>query len=126
MRIALLLPYPPSVNTYWRNVKGRTLISKKGREYRKSLIAAVSAQQLSRMQSGEPPCHITGRIYASVVAHPPDRRRRDLDNILKALLDGLQHAGVYEDDSQIDKLSIIRADRVDGGMVSVQIIEIDE
>ena len=33
---------------------------------------------------------------------PPDRRRRDLDNLYKCLFDALGHAGVYEDDSQID------------------------
>ena len=37
-------------------------------------------------------------------AFPPDRRRRDLDNLLKPALDALQHAGVYEDDSQVDWL----------------------
>jgi crossover junction endodeoxyribonuclease RusA len=43
-------------------------------------------------------------------AFPPDRRRRDLDNIQKPVLDALQHAGVYEDDSQIDLLVTRRRD----------------
>ena len=34
MSIRLELPYPPSVNTYWRSVAGRVLISKAGRMYR--------------------------------------------------------------------------------------------
>lgn len=37
-------------------------------------------------------------------AFPPDRRRRDLDNLQKPTLDAMQHAGVYEDDSQVDLL----------------------
>jgi crossover junction endodeoxyribonuclease RusA len=39
----------------------------------------------------------------------PDRRRRDLDNLLKAVQDALAHAGVYDDDSQIVDLRIRRA-----------------
>lgn len=39
----------------------------------------------------------------------PDNRRRDAVNLLKAPLDALAHAGVYEDDSQIVELSIRRA-----------------
>lgn len=31
--ITLELPFPPSVNTYWRRVNGKTLISAKGRAY---------------------------------------------------------------------------------------------
>jgi crossover junction endodeoxyribonuclease RusA len=39
---------------------------------------------------------------------------------LKATLDALTHAGVWEDDSQIDALTITRAPLV-GGMLKVRI-----
>ena len=48
------------------------------------------------------------RLIVTIEAYPPDKRKRDLDNILKSLLDALQHAGMYPDDSQIDVLSIAR------------------
>ena len=48
------------------------------------------------------------RIRMEVIAYPPDKRRRDLDNLGKSLLDSLQHAGLYQDDSQIDYLSFER------------------
>ena len=32
--IKLVFPWPPTVNTYYRNVKGRTIMSKAGRMYR--------------------------------------------------------------------------------------------
>jgi crossover junction endodeoxyribonuclease RusA len=55
--------------------------------------------------------------------HPPDRRRRDLDNILKALLDALQYGGAYQDDSQIDSLQVVRSKSVPGGKVMVLVSE---
>jgi len=103
MRLAL--PYPPSVNHYWRHWRGRTLISRAGREYR-----AAVCQLLARPagQGGEPPRN--GRVALCMDAFPPDRRRRDLDNIQKPVLDALEHARTYEDDSQIDFLLTRRSD----------------
>lgn len=95
----IVLPFPPTVNTYWRNVNGRTLLSAKGRAYRDSVAWAVA---------GKGARYGSQRISVEVIAYMPDARRRDLDNLFKGVLDGLAHAGVYDDDSQIDKLSIWR------------------
>ena len=54
------------------------------------------------------------------MAFRPDRRRRDLDNLLKALLDSMTHAGVMQDDALIEDLRVYWADEV-GGMVKVTI-----
>ena len=110
------LPWPPSVNHYWRRVGNRTLISKEGRRFRKRVLATLSARKHEPM---------TGTLAVRVVAHPPDRRRRDLDNITKALLDALEHGGIYEDDSQIDRLEIVRASVIKSGAVIVEINEIN-
>jgi len=91
------LPFPPSVNHYWRHVGHRTLISRTGRAYRQQVLHDV--QQLGLRA-------ITGPIKLEVIATRPDRRRRDVDNLLKSLLDALDHADVYEDDSQIQDLRI--------------------
>lgn len=48
------------------------------------------------------------RLRVEISVTPPDRRRRDLDNLLKAVLDSMQAAAVYYDDSQIDELLVIR------------------
>jgi crossover junction endodeoxyribonuclease RusA len=94
------MPYPPSINTYWRNVKGRTLISKKGRMYRDSIIKLAWASKWTQ--------YGFDRVRVVITAYPPDRRRRDLDNMLKAVLDGLTYADIWHDDSQVDDLRIIR------------------
>ena len=56
-----------------------------------------------------------------ITIHPPDKRRRDIDNVQKALLDALQHGGAYGDDSQIVRLTIEKGDPLDGGKTLVQI-----
>lgn len=109
----LLLPYPPSVNHYWRHSRGRHFISPAGVAFR----AAVSAQLQAERHAGP----ITDRVHVDVLAHPPDRRRRDVDNVLKALLDAIVHGGVLADDSQIDRLSITRGEVVQGGACHVTV-----
>jgi len=97
----LQLPFPPSVNHYWRNFRGRTIISKAGRDYRADVCATLAG-----CGNGKPP--FIGRLALAMDAFPPDRRRRDLDNILKASLDSLTHAHIYSDDESIDLLLVRR------------------
>lgn len=113
--IVMQLPWPPSVNKMWRNVKGRAILSRAGREYRQF----VESQAWEQDRRAWP---LKGRLRVSVTAFPPDRRKRDLDNILKSLLDALGHIGAYGDDSQIDRLLVQRAEL--GGFVQVEIEEI--
>ncbi len=111
----LILPYPPTMNTYWRHVGYRTLISREGRTFRRNVCALLGGGRRN------PPT--TGRIALAMDAFPPDRRRRDLDNLPKSVLDAIGHAGVYADDSQIDLLVIRRRDVVPGGRLLVTIEE---
>lgn len=64
---------------------------------------------------------IYGRVSVEISLHPPDKRKRDLDNYLKGVLDALTHVGIWDDDSQIDKLTIKRGIIVKGGYVDVSI-----
>jgi crossover junction endodeoxyribonuclease RusA len=97
--MVLLLPFPPSVNGYWRSYHGRQIMCKKGREYR---------DNVRRQLSGCGAFYGRDRLSVTIALSPPDRRRRDIDNYSKALLDALTHAGVWADDSQIDDLRIVR------------------
>lgn len=111
--VTVSLPWPPSVNHYWRAVGGRVIISRGGRAYRGAVCAIVAALN--------PPA-FSGRIACEIIAYPPDARRRDLDNILKAALDAMQHAGMYADDGQIDKITIERREpcRESGIVVTIR------
>ena len=108
------LPYPPSINHYWRRVGPRTLISREGRTFRKNVCALLGGGGPRKPPAG-------GRIALCMDAFPPDRRRRDLDNIAKPVLDAMEHAGVYEDDSQIDLLLTRRRYPVVGGRLEVRV-----
>jgi len=107
------LPYPPSINHYWRHVGPRTLISREGRTFRRNVCALLGGGGPRKPPAG-------GRIALCMDAFPPDRRRRDLDNIQKPVLDALEHAGVYEDDSQIDLLIGRRREPVTAGRLEIQ------
>jgi len=94
------LPWPPSVNHYWRRQGNTYFVSSEGKAYRDELYYRCA--QYRGLFAPEQ------RLSVAIEAYPPDKRRRDLDNILKSLLDSLQYAGVYADDSQIDFLAIKR------------------
>jgi crossover junction endodeoxyribonuclease RusA len=96
-RRCLILPMPPSLNKYYRHVGNKVLISEVGRSYR---------DRLCRMIKNDRP--LMQRIKMRVEVDKIDNRHRDLDNLLKCLLDSLTHANVYQDDSQIDDLRIVR------------------
>lgn len=66
---------------------------------------------------------LTDRLAVDILAYPPDKRRRDIDNLLKATLDALQHAGVYKDDYLIDDLRIRRKEAVKDGSLIINISE---
>jgi len=119
-RTMLTLPWPPSVNTYWRFVPGqpRPMISRDGRAYRKTVGRIVQASGAERL--------MPGRLGMLLVVYPPDRRRRDVDNLLKAILDSLGHAGVYADDELIDNLTVRRlwgTERAGDVDVTVKVIQ---
>lgn len=44
--------------------------------------------------------------------YPPDKRKRDIDNILKCLLDALQDSQLIENDNLINKLSLVKHEAV--------------
>ncbi len=103
------------MNHIWRRLGSRTVISREGRRYRQAVCAALAAMRVTAM---------LGRLSVRVTVCPPDARRRDLDNVQKALLDALAKGGAYRDDSQIDRLEVIRGPITPGGKVLVEITQL--
>jgi crossover junction endodeoxyribonuclease RusA len=70
---------------------------------------------------------VIGRVGVLLTVFFPDRRVRDLDNLLKGVLDGLVAAGVMLDDSQIHDLRVVNSGEiVTGGKIVVSVWEILE
>ncbi len=110
MSATVWLPWPPSVNHYWGTRGKIRFIGAAGKAFRQQ--AAVAWYATRQQGFGNT------RLAVSITAHAPDRRRRDLDNLCKAALDALAHARAYEDDSQIDRLTVERGEvRKDAGLL---------
>ena len=91
--LTLTLPYPPTVNTYWRRVGHRFYISPRGQRYREQVQLIYGGTET-----------YTCPVVVEAYFNPPDRRERDVDNLPKALLDSLEYAGVFENDNQVKRL----------------------
>ena len=106
------------MNHYWFRIKGshKLRIGEKGIAFRQAVSAILNHDNKN--------VPTKNRVALYVEAHPPDRRRRDLDNILKALMDSLQYANVYQDDTQVDIIHVTRGKVVPGGKVNIHMIEL--
>lgn len=83
------LPYPPSVNTYWRVFRNRAILSTAGRNYKK----AVADELVGCKKMG-------GQFHMIVYAEPGTNRRRDIDNISKSLIDAMKGLAFKDDDDR--------------------------
>lgn len=118
MAVEFELPWPPSVNHYYRHVGPRVLISRDGRKYRETIVSLLGEQKIRPFENA---------VELAVDAYPPDNRRRDVDNLLKCLLDSFTFGGLYRDDSQIKKLTITKREPMPpGGMMYIRIKEYEE
>ena len=93
------------------------IISAEGRNYRKAVADQVLIQRGAK--------HLEKKLRVVIEAWRPDKRKRDLDNLLKAVLDSLTHAGVWVDDGNVVDLRIYWAPGI-AGMLKVHIQEVVE
>lgn len=117
----LMLPMPPSKNNWMRAVNkgplaGRTLLTEDARKY-KNTIAELAMVKRFRFSTTKP-------LRINLLLCPPDRRRRDAHNYIGQLMDALQDAQVFEDDSQAEDVRIQMGPIMVGGRIIVSMWEI--
>lgn len=121
--ITLSLPYPPTVNHYWRHIvigrSVRAVISAQGRQY-KAVCSAMARRQWAGRETLACP------LAVEITFYPPDRRKRDLDNLPKSLFDSLTDAGVWKDDSLIQDLRTRWGPRTGEARAVVKITKLED
>lgn len=110
--IKLTLPLPPSANRYWRNFRGRAVVSKEAKEYKEIVGWLCQSVEHPRLDG---PVSIQMDVYRA-------RKSGDLDNFTKCLLDSL-NGYVYQDDSQVVEIHARRFDDKANPRVEVRIRE---
>lgn len=111
--ILLNLKYPPSVNTYWGFHGNRRFLTTRANAFKNHVSEQVIETCTPKLGKA--------RIELTVTLCPPDKRKRDIDNVLKSLIDSLCQAGVFDDDEQVDVLMVQRGEIVKGGRTVVMI-----
>ena len=106
--ITLTLPWPPSVNKYWRhtfvNRRFTVLLSAEARRYKDNVLYVVVARHAQ--------LHLSCPVAVHISLYPRNRMTRDIDNYSKGLLDALTYAGVWQDDKLVRYMTVRMCDPV--------------
>ena len=91
-------------------------MSRRGRDYKKKVQARL--QEL--ILTGKITSFEDQKLSVAIACHAPDKRKRDLDNILKPVLDACQ-GWIFDDDSQIENLFVKRMAQKAYGFIIIEI-----
>ena len=109
----LIIPFPPSVNTYWGFKGSRRFLTSRAKAFK----TLVNTEFLRSGHEG----FASDRLKITIELYPPDRRIRDIDNVVKSTLDALCQSGVFVDDGQIDVLHVERKDVIKWGAAKMNL-----
>ncbi|CAB4172570.1 Rus Holliday junction resolvase [uncultured Caudovirales phage] len=119
----ITLPYPPSANRYLRHTARGTYRTAEADRYCAAVKRIAAASAAGKHQ---------GRVALLAKLHPKttikgnaSETRMDLDNCLKVACDALQGV-LYDNDLQIERISIEIGGPVIGGALSVEVLAITE
>jgi len=111
--VTITLPFPPTLNHMHMNIAKGRIRSKEYVAFCGMVEHIVKREKIPAMGAK--------RLSVAITLHWPNKRKGDLDNRAKAVLDSLQRAEVYDDDECIDRLTLVRGDIVKGGLAVVTI-----
>ncbi len=113
--IVLQLPYPPSV---WNLYRGWGKNRNKSEEYKLWLNEAGLEILRTPAKHRQP---ILDKFTMTVLAGRPDKRGRDLDNLLKAPADLLQSHGLISNDHKAESITIAWSPKVEKRRIEVRV-----
>jgi crossover junction endodeoxyribonuclease RusA len=115
----LTVPWPPSINSYWRRSGYTTYIGPIGKRFLARFVELMGDCDV-------PVLTIDFDLKLTAVFYPPDDRGRDLDNIPKVMIDSIVKMGIMDNDKQIRWMDIRFGHKVKGGRVDVIIQILDD
>jgi crossover junction endodeoxyribonuclease RusA len=86
------------------------VVSKKGQAFRSAVCLTLMRARVRPLE---------GPLLMKIRLYPPDKRKRDIDNIQKPLLDALEKGGAFYNDCQIKLLTTMMCEPVRGGKTVV-------
>lgn len=93
--------FPPSANSIWRNARGKTYLSLEYKSFLQSVVNCC-AETLTKHWETD------AQYVVYIELHPSTRRKYDVDNRIKPVLDALTKAGVWDDDSQVVQVTAMK------------------
>ena len=97
--LSAILPWPVSVNALYKVRAKGVYLSPKGKAFKRACGMIFAGTKM---------VYETERVWLDIEVHPPDNRIRDISNLIKIVEDALPW---FKDDSQVDKISIIRCEK---------------
>lgn len=108
---SLVLPYPPTVNHIYRRARGHLSLTPEALAFRHAV------RLIAQVQGVQP---ISGPVAVFLDVYRP-RKRGDLDNLLKAVLDACNGIA-YQDDDQVTEIHAHRYDDKRSPRVEVHVV----
>ena len=108
---SLVLPYPPTVNHIYRRARGHLSLTPEALAFRHAVRLIAQVQRVQPM---------SGPVAVFLDVYRP-RKRGDLDNLLKAVLDALNGVA-YGDDEQVVRIEANRYDDKRAPRVEVHVV----
>lgn len=112
--IHLKLPMPPSGNHMFTVSRGRKIMAKAYRDWRKIVEVSIRDQMASQTAMADP-------YKLSLCFDRPSKALRDLSNYIKGPEDAIVHCGVVRDDSDCEAIYVEWTDRTPGKGAQVHI-----
>ncbi len=96
---------PLSVNMMYRSYRGGIRLSKRGRKFKQECLEELDRVLIEKDTNIEKVQQLSGDLYVDITLYFDNKRKRDIDNYAKSLLDSLKGI-LFEDDDQIIDLRL--------------------